>query len=49
MLISWKTTRQFQILFRSKKRNHECDNYKTNGGKITRESSKIDDKLHLVP
>ena len=46
MLISWKTTRQLQKITKNhpKKRNHECDNNKNNGGKIARESSKITQK-----
>ena len=29
------------MLISPKKHNHECDNTKNNGGKITRESSKL--------
>ena len=39
MLISWETTDQFHF-FLPKKRNHDCDSKKNNGGKIARESRK---------
>ncbi len=44
MLISWKTMRQFQFLYRPKKCNYECDKTKYNGGKIAHKSREMCEK-----